>query len=635
VSVFTRRSADLMVAVVLLAVAVAAAAMDGQSRVLPPPDARVRLAWEAVNRRAVESRQAPLWNPGYFGGQPLIGNSEAAVAYPPAIVLRLLPADWFMLLTFVLHAWALGLGVYLVMRRTRTQRSGACLTALATMAAGAFAVPAFSASTALQTFAWLPLVAMCAFHGSERNTRIPPVLLVLLLATIILGGAVRGDWWAALTVIGCYALAMIWPTRVTAPRRTLAIQGATAIGLALGITAFQAIPAWALTSALHTGELAYRQDENAPLTQSPDVRRLLERLGPHRTISACPAVTSADLVNAGVPTADGLAWYSAGYGRFRSLAAGAYPARYGRRDDNDVGRAREVRQDLLAWLGVRYLIDCTAPDLTRWRQVDQAGPIVAYESTTTPLSATWTCTPRAVSAGELEYELATRVYDQRLTLAGRWVMIHVRWAPQVDEPARARAETELQLNPVQFIGERTWRYALADTKMDHVRSIVTHPLVEDIAHISRNLEATGLPRPAISGPKSEWLVGDDACPAAGQVQVVRTKPFMGRLILQVVAPQPGVVVLPEPYFPGRRARVDGEGVTPLRVNFAFLAVPVGAGSHRIDVLSYSPGSLWLGGAVSLLTLVGWTVASRRSPSSPRHTRMVLAERAVDHARRES
>ena len=84
--------------------------------------------------------------------------------------------------------------------------------------------------------------------------------------------------------------------------------------------------------------------------------------------------------------------------------------------------------------------------------------------------------------------------------------------------------------------------------------------------------------------------------AAGQVEV-RTN----RLRASVAAPSDGLLVVLDPFFPGWRATLDGLPAPLLRADYAFMAVPVKAGSHVLELV-YFPDKLLLGLGVALLSL---------------------------------
>ena len=68
----------------------------------------------------------------------------------------------------------------------------------------------------------------------------------------------------------------------------------------------------------------------------------------------------------------------------------------------------------------------------------------------------------------------------------------------------------------------------------------------------------------------------------------------------------GVVFLSETYSPERTAWVDGARAETLKVNYAFTAIPVTAGTHRIE-LRADAGSFRIGAATTGVTLIGWVV----------------------------
>jgi uncharacterized membrane protein YfhO len=88
------------------------------------------------------------------------------------------------------------------------------------------------------------------------------------------------------------------------------------------------------------------------------------------------------------------------------------------------------------------------------------------------------------------------------------------------------------------------------------------------------------------------------------------------------------VFLSEPYYRERRAFVDGERVSPVLANVAFMAVPVPAGIHRVE-LRLVPTTLYAGAVTSAATLGVWGVIAarfatrRRFPQGPRSSDQVF------------
>lgn len=99
---------------------------------------------------------------------------------------------------------------------------------------------------------------------------------------------------------------------------------------------------------------------------------------------------------------------------------------------------------------------------------------------------------------------------------------------------------------------------------------------------------------------------------------VRMESWPGGAQLTVSAPEGGLLVINDTYYPGWQATVDGVGTPILWTNYLFMGVPLEPGVHTVR-LEYRPASVPLGLAVSLiagLVLVG-VVLARRSATPPR------------------
>ena len=75
-----------------------------------------------------------------------------------------------------------------------------------------------------------------------------------------------------------------------------------------------------------------------------------------------------------------------------------------------------------------------------------------------------------------------------------------------------------------------------------------------------------------------------------------------RIVLEVDSPEAAFLFMSEAHYAGWKAYVDGREEEILRADYVFRALPVGPGSHRIEVV-YQPLSFKMGLAVSLLTIV--------------------------------
>jgi hypothetical protein len=111
------------------------------------------------------------------------------------------------------------------------------------------------------------------------------------------------------------------------------------------------------------------------------------------------------------------------------------------------------------------------------------------------------------------------------------------------------------------------------------------------------------------------LDGADAVLPGGEgpgvaARVLESAP--GKLTLSVSPQRDGLLVISQPFYPGWRARVDGEPVSISRVDYLLQGIPVGAGEHRVE-LDYHQSALpaFLSVAALAACLVGLLFAWRR------------------------
>lgn len=82
-----------------------------------------------------------------------------------------------------------------------------------------------------------------------------------------------------------------------------------------------------------------------------------------------------------------------------------------------------------------------------------------------------------------------------------------------------------------------------------------------------------------------------------------------KIVLNVVANCNTFLSTSEVYYPGWRAAIDGKRVEILKSNLAFRALEIPRGSHKV-IFHFEPMIYYLGGLISLLTLVTLVVAMR-------------------------
>jgi hypothetical protein len=84
-----------------------------------------------------------------------------------------------------------------------------------------------------------------------------------------------------------------------------------------------------------------------------------------------------------------------------------------------------------------------------------------------------------------------------------------------------------------------------------------------------------------------------------EVQLLRYEP--NAVEIEVDSPAEGYLFLSDPFYPGWQATVDGEPATTLRANYAFRAVAVPAGTHRLT-MAFRPWTWNAGLGISALTV---------------------------------
>ncbi|MGD0999912.1 MAG: YfhO family protein [Candidatus Brocadiia bacterium] len=112
---------------------------------------------------------------------------------------------------------------------------------------------------------------------------------------------------------------------------------------------------------------------------------------------------------------------------------------------------------------------------------------------------------------------------------------------------------------------------------------------------------------ALTGdPRSEVVLEEESAPPASPATGARTlagilEDAPDDVAVTAALEKPGWLVLRDNYFPGWKAEVDGAPARILRADYAFRAVALSAGSHRV-VFRYRPGSFSWGIGLSLAAL---------------------------------
>jgi hypothetical protein len=619
---------DLVLIAALAIVAIAPVSNDIERASTPGPFARVAMSWEIVNHRALDERTLPLWNPYQFGGRPHLANAEMLSLYPPHMLLRFMPLPLFVAVSFALHTWLAATGTYVVARMLRVSRIAA-LAASGAILCGRLFISFEDIAYSLDVYrlAWLPSVVACALRSAERPTWVPRPELVVVVTLGLLASALNPSYLLA-TVTASYAFAAMWQSPAGSWSRHIVAQPVILAWLAAGLSAVQIVPTVRFWSTVRGAndllpDISPRSLEDGGSTQQhPDIAEAIRSLdGPGRLLSACDRVIDgADLVALGRPGVGGYGGFLlADYARFSNLVRGPQERMRAVFDGIPEAAQGPARLDLLRLLGVEYLVSCQPPNAQRWALVKESRGVGVYRSLVPSPRAFWTCAPVETGRQEIEHRLRESSYDSHFVLQPH-TFVNVRWPEGITDADRARAESELHLGPHRNLGDRTWQYNLLDRSPENVVAILAHPLVEDTQGINRATQVLEAPAPStrtFAEAKSDWLLGAEPCDAPVPATILVQDRTDGRMIVEVNAPRDGVVFFSETYYPDRRAWVDGERTPRMKVDLAFTAVPVPAGTHRIE-LRYDVRALWTGAALSAVSLLVWLLTERRVRAGGRY-----------------
>lgn len=137
--------------------------------------------------------------------------------------------------------------------------------------------------------------------------------------------------------------------------------------------------------------------------------------------------------------------------------------------------------------------------------------------------------------------------------------------------------------------------------------LATDVMVLNDAETLEVVRTARLPNGQSWDPAQTALVEDQpaftpgAADSSASVNIKNHEP--NKVTITTKSAAPSILVLSENHYPGWKAYVDNRAVETLRVDYNFRGVILTAGQHEIEFL-YRPKSVYLGFAVSLLSLVG-------------------------------
>ena len=619
---------------------------------------------ESVFRRALSAGTMPWWNPYEFSGFPLQADPQVGAFYPPSIVLRVLPLPAFLTWTIVFHVWLFGIGAYALCRAFGVGRPQSAIAAAALMLSGAVIPRVYAGHfDVLRTIAWIPLALAASVRSLDRRSGTPSPAAVLALACLVLGSHVQFVAYA-IASIGLYALfSIFWPADGRVSRQHLAAIGREYVLLLIlvaGLTAVQMVPAARLAAAGgRIGAMSYEAasqpafgwpefvrfitpfaDESATheaWETSAYVGVLLAVLAPFALFLRSRRRTVcflALLAGMSLAFASGGALYELHYS---VLPMFRIPARFlvfwtiavaslGALALDSITRAAAVRRAAERWRWRRWIPGAVL--------LGVAGALVVIETTARARSFVQ---PRRFEdrfaarlpfsptpGGRVLSMCEGRIHALELAAVG---------APTVDgynsyylsDYARlilsAREEdTGTVTSAGARLGSGTNVPATSTLNLLNVTEILSCVPLErdDLRHLGEWGPVHVYQRVGADGRVRAVPLGEEGCDSAEAVldqdapifsRAARIEGLIadrpdGRLRFVFSAPQPHLLLLAEPFYAERRARVDGRETMLYRANIGLSAICVGPGEHVVEI-DYEPESFRWGAAISAMTLTLW------------------------------
>lgn len=214
-------------------------------------------AFATFEAAALAHGRLPLWNPFAYAGAPFWADVQAAVAYPPSLVVILVSLAVFGRLPFaaleveaVAHIALAAAGTYLFARRILRHRIGAIVSAVTFGFSGYLTGYPPLQLAVLESNAWLPWALLGVERmldgtavGATPRRRFDAVLPVALALAILAGHPQSANY--TLYAVAAYLSWRTWPWTVGrgGPGRRPWVAAGAALAIALGLSAAGWLPA--------------------------------------------------------------------------------------------------------------------------------------------------------------------------------------------------------------------------------------------------------------------------------------------------------------------------------------------------------------------------------------------------------
>lgn len=183
----------------------------------------------------------PLWNPYTYGGHSFVGDSQAALFYPPTWFVAFLPPASAINVLMAFHTFVIGLGLYMWAAWRGLRPAAAFVGGVIAMLGGTYFMHVYAGHMSnLGSMAWAPFV-FWGINGWLRTHRIKWIALSAGAAALqIYAGHAQYAYYTAI-VAGLYSLIFMWQ----ADRRVASALGLLAIyPLAAAFAAIQLLPSY-------------------------------------------------------------------------------------------------------------------------------------------------------------------------------------------------------------------------------------------------------------------------------------------------------------------------------------------------------------------------------------------------------
>jgi hypothetical protein len=330
--------------------------------------------------------------------------------------------------------------------------------------------------------------------------------------------------------------------------------------------------------------------ETVPVESPATIRQWLVVGGSGRVWSRCSAVSSTGLLLAHQPSIDGPEGLSLrNYSDWLDVLSATT------RDDlAGPGRSMADLAD------VSLIVSCGRLAAHGLSLVNTAHGMLVYRNDTAASRAFWSCHPVTVP----RREIIERMRSGRLDDAQSGVQfVSVRWARRIGDSERHALERRYHLSDGALREGTTWHYALGDASPANIRALINNPAVEDTSGVDRAAAAVRGDADARLAA-IETVITRTGCPQSAVTTVTDSDRPDGHVSVEVIAPAAGVLLMNEPFFPERRAFVDGRPAPSTIANLAFTAVALPAGHHRVE-LRLVPDSFYWGTAITCVTGGAW------------------------------